>query len=153
MSITPEHAEDIEQLKRALLTIKKLRSSLDSFKQANSEPIAIIGIGCRFPGGANSPEQFWDVLRNGVNTVTEIPADRWDADRFYSPDPNSRGKMQSKYGAFIQDIDKFDAHFFGISPREANAMDPQQRIVLEVVWEALEDAGVVPENLALSQTG
>jgi acyl transferase domain-containing protein/acyl carrier protein len=116
------------------------------------EPIAIIGIGCRFPG-ANSPEAFWQLLRNGVDAISEVPPDRWDIDAFYAPEPATPGKMNTRYGGFLERVDGFDPDFFGISPREAERMDPQQRLVLEVAWEALENAGVVPSSLSGSQTG
>jgi acyl transferase domain-containing protein len=116
------------------------------------EPIAIVGIGCRFPG-ANNPESFWELLRDGVDAITEVPADRWDVDAFYDPEPGIPGKMYTRYGGFIDQVDQFDPSFFGISPREAERMDPQQRLVLEVAWEALENAAVVPAQLSDSPTG
>ncbi len=116
------------------------------------EPIAIIGMGCRFPG-ADGPEAFWNLLVNGVDAVTEVPEERWSLRRFYSADPSSPGKVSTRWGGFLRDVDRFDADFFGIAPREAMAMDPQQRIILEVAWEALEDAGQVPKRLAGSRTG
>lgn len=153
MSITPEHAEDIEQLKRALAALKKVRTRLETLERTQNEPIAIIGIGCRFPGEANSPQAFWHLLRTGQDAINEIPPVRWDVDAFYSPDPTEPGKMQTRCGGFIQEFDKFDPHFFGIAPREAAAMDPQQRLILEVAWAALEDAGQIPAELAGTQTG
>jgi acyl transferase domain-containing protein/acyl carrier protein len=116
------------------------------------EPIAIIGIGCRFPKAKN-PEEFWQVLRNGIDTITEVPPDRWDVDAFYSPEPTTPGKMNTRWAGFIEEVDKFDASFFGISRREAERIDPQQRLVLEVAWEALENAGIAPDTLSGSQTG
>ena len=116
-------------------------------------PIAIIGIGCRFPGDADSPEAFWQLLRDGVDAISEVPADRWNVNTFYDPNRKKAGKIHSRWGGFIKDIDKFDAHFFGVSPREAARMDPQQRLLLEVAWEALENAGQVPEELAGSNSG
>ncbi len=117
------------------------------------ERIAIIGIGCRFPGSANSPESFWKLLRNGIDAITEVPADRWDLDTFYDPDPAKPGKIKTRWGGFIEKIDEFDANFFGISPREASRIDPQQRLLLEVAWEALEDGGQMPEQLTGTNTG
>lgn len=116
------------------------------------EPIAIIGIGCRFPGAKN-PEAFWQLLCHGVDAITEIPANRWDLREFYDPNPEIPGKMNSRCGGFLQQADQFDPQFFGISPREAASMDPQQRLLLEVAWEALEDAGQVREHLSGSGTG
>src|SRR5690348_13872272 len=90
------------------------------------EPIAIVGIGCRYPGGADGPAAFWELLKHGVDAVTEVPPARWNVDAFYDPDPRKRGKTYSRWGGFLREIDKFDAHFFRIAPREAIYMDPQQ---------------------------
>ncbi|MBW4510719.1 MAG: amino acid adenylation domain-containing protein [Scytonematopsis contorta HA4267-MV1] len=116
------------------------------------EPIAIIGIGCRFPK-ANTPEAFWQMLHNGIDAITEVPSDRWNIDALYDPDLKTPGKMSTRWGGFLEQVDGFDPSFFGISPREAELIDPQQRLLLEVVWEALENAGLMPKNLAGSQTG
>lgn len=135
------------------------RSSLEQSSTAiacdpatQAEPIAIIGIGCRFPG-ANDPVAFRQLLRDGVDAITEVPADRFDLDAFYDPDPQAPGKISTRWGGFLDQVDRFDAHFFGVSPREAARMDPQQRLLLEVAWEALEDGGQVRERLAGSQVG
>lgn len=116
------------------------------------ESIAIIGLGCRFPGAIN-PESFWQLLQNGVDAITEVPKARWDIDQFYDPEPGKPGKMSTRWGGFLEQIDRFDAEFFGISPREVERMDPQQRLVLEVAWEAIEHAGIAPDSLSGSQTG
>ncbi len=116
------------------------------------EPIAIIGIGCRFPGGASDPAAFWTLLERGGDAVTEVPADRWERRAFFDPDPSKPGKTYSRWGGFVADIDRFDPRCFGISPREAARMDPQQRLLLEVAWEALEDAGLPLAQLAGSKT-
>jgi len=142
----------LSPLKQALLAIEKMRAKLYEVERAEKEPIAIIGIGCRFPGGANDLNSFWRILREGVDAIVEIPSDRWNADAFYDSNPHASGKMTSKWGGFIEDIDKFDPQFFGISPREAKEMDPQQRMMLEVTWEALENAGQAPDQLSGSQT-
>lgn len=119
-----------------------------------SEPIAIIGIGCRFPGESSGPEAFWNNLLAGKDCIVDVPTNRWDVKRFYDADKEKPGKMYVKSGGFLHEsIDEFDALFFGISPREAAALDPQQRLLLEVSWEALEDAGIDPESLAGSSTG
>ncbi|MEH2082886.1 MAG: polyketide synthase, partial [Nostoc sp.] len=114
--------------------------------------MAIIGIGCRFPG-ANHPEAFWHLLRNGVDAVSEVPSERWDIDTLYDPNPATPGKMNTRSGSFLEQVDLFAPGFFRISPREAERMDPQQRLILEVAWEALENAGLAPDKLAQSQTG
>ncbi len=118
----------------------------------NREPIAIIGIGCRFPG-ANGPEAFWNLLREGLDAITEIPPDRFDVGDVYDPKPGMPGKLNTKWGGFLEGVDEFDPYFFGISSREASAMDPQQRVLLEVTWEAIEDAGLVPEKLDAGRVG
>lgn len=120
---------------------------------ASREPIAIVGIGCRFPGGASTPDAYWRLLLDGVDATHDVPADRWDADALYDPDPNVPGRLVTRRGGFCDGIDAFDPAFFGISPREAGRMDPQQRLLLEVAWEALEDAGIAPPALAGSATG
>ncbi|NPV90609.1 MAG: type I polyketide synthase [Firmicutes bacterium] len=118
------------------------------------EPIAIIGMGCRFPGGASSPSRLWEILCDGVDAITDVPPDRWDMRRFYHPDPDRPGKAYAKQAGFLrEDVYRFDPLFFGISPREAASMDPQQRLLLEVTWEAIEDAGLQVERLGGSSTG
>ena len=116
------------------------------------EPIAIIGIGCRFPQ-AHDPEAFWHLLREGKDAITEVPPDRWDVDALYDPEPGTPGKMNTRWGGFLEGVDRFEPGFFGISPREAERMDPQQRLFMEVGWEALENAGIAPHQLSGSQTG
>ncbi len=118
-----------------------------------AEPLAVVGMSCRFPGGASSPERFWELMVDGVDAVTEIPRARWDVDALYDDDPETPGKMRVRAGAFLDDIDRFDAHFFGISPREAKQMDPQQRLLLEVAWESLEAAGISVDELRAQVTG
>ena len=140
---------------RLINALKDARAKLEAVKQKEREPIAIIGIGCRLPGGVEYPEAFWQQLRNGVDAIRLVPADRWDRDAYYDPNPEAEGKIYTREGGFIESPSpyEFDAHFFGISPREALSLDPQQRLLLEVSWEALENAGVVPASLEGSQTG
>jgi acyl transferase domain-containing protein/NADPH:quinone reductase-like Zn-dependent oxidoreductase/acyl carrier protein len=118
------------------------------------EPIAIVGIGCRFPGGVDDVESYWNLMTNGIDAIVDVPKDRWDLRRFYDPDPKSPGKMYTRQGGFItHPIWAIDAQFFGIAPREAAILDPQQRLLLETSWEALEDAGIVPGDNRGTRTG
>ncbi len=133
-------------------TAARAGASASARAAAADEPIAIIGIGCRFPG-ADGPAAFWRELSDGVDAISEVPPDRWDADAFYDADPSVPGTSVTRRAGFLPGVDKFDFQFFGISPRESAQMDPQQRLILEVAWEALEDAGQVPERLAGSDTG
>ncbi len=139
--------------RQALAALRKMRHKLDEIEHARTEPIAIVGVGCRLPGGADDPETFWDLLRDGVDAIREVPPDRWKVDDYFDPNPGTPGKTYSRWGGFMDQIDRFDPEFFGIAPREAVHMDPQQRILLEVAWEALEDAGIPPHTLKGSSTG
>jgi len=121
-------------------------------REPGNEPLAIIGIGCRFPG-ARGAQEFWTLLRDGIDAIGEIPTGRFAVDSVYDPEPGRPGKIINRAGGFLKDIDQFDAGFFGISPREALRMDPQQRLLLEVTWEAFEDAGIRASQLAGSDTG
>ena len=152
MSNTSVQPDPLSPLKRALIAIKDLTTKLEKAEKANLEPIAVVGMSCRMPN-ANNIEEFWQLLKNGVDAVSEVPENRWDIDSYYDQDSSIAGKMSSRWGAFLSGVDQFDPMFFGISPREASAMDPQQRIFLEVAWEALENAGQTTENLSNSQTG
>ena len=116
-------------------------------------PVAIVGIGCRFPGGIDSPHSFWQFLKRGGDGTREVPRTRWDIDEYYDPDPDKPGRIYTRRGGFIDNIDSFDPQFFGISPREAAFMDPQQRLLLETTWEAFEDAGIAPGKWAGREVG
>ncbi|WP_235845854.1 type I polyketide synthase [Dictyobacter aurantiacus] len=153
MNDPQQRLENLSPERRALLTIKRLQLELEALKKERTEPIAIIGMSCRFPGGANSPEAFWQLLVEGRDAITEVPPDRYDINEFYDPDVDAPGKTVSRWGGFLDAIDQFDPMFFGISPREATYLDPQQRLLLEVTWEAMERAGLLPEKLSGSQTG
>lgn len=145
-------ASATDQLRRALTSLREMRGRLEATEAARTEPIAVVGIGCRFPG-AEGPDEYWELLRSGRDAITETPTDRWDADAIFDPAPDARGKVATRWGGFLEHIDEFDAGFFGISPREAAQMDPQQRMLLEVAWEALEDAGQDAAALAGSDAG
>jgi acyl transferase domain-containing protein/NADPH:quinone reductase-like Zn-dependent oxidoreductase/acyl carrier protein len=147
-SVSPEQ---LAVFREAFVEMKNMRARLDQFERGISEPIAVIGIGCRFPGGGDDPDSFWRMLREGVDAVTEVPRDRFDIDAHFGD--GELGTMVTRSGSFLRSVDGFDAGFFGISPREADSMDPQQRLLLEVTWEALERAGQAPGRLTGSQTG
>src|SRR6201996_5355291 len=138
----------------ALRTIDDLTARLEIAEEADTEPIAVVGMGCRFPGGVDNLVQYWRLLHDGASGVVRVPADRWDADAFYSEDHTEPGTICSREGGFLTSWqpDEFDAEFFGISPREAAAMDPQQRLLLEVSWEALENAGIPAQAIRGTQT-
>ena len=120
-------------MRRMLAALKEARTQLEATARSKTEPIAIVGAGCRFPGGVDSPDTFWRLLIDGVDAVSEIPPGRWCVDDYYDPNPGVPGKMYFRHGAFIEGIDRFDPHFFGISPREAMSMDPQHRLLLTLV--------------------
>lgn len=151
---TSEFRERVARLSpnKLRLLAFELEAQLAEIDRKAKEPIAIIGMACRFPG-ADNPEAFWALLRDGVDVINEVPADRWNVDDFFSTDPDAPGKTYSRSGGFLRQIDRFDPDFFGISPREAVTMDPQQRLFLEVAWEAMEDAGLIPDRLARTRTG
>src|SRR6266446_4161347 len=144
---------ELSPAKHALLAKRLRAASAGSAEILQREPIAIVGMACRLPAGAQDLESYWNLMRDTQDAVTEIPKDRWDVDRLYDPDPTAPGKISTRCGAFLSEIDQFDAPFFSITPRESNGLDPQQRILLEVSYEALEDAGQRLEGLESSQTG
>ena len=145
--------EELSAVKRALLEIRELRERLAQAESALHEPLAVVGMGMRFPGGVRDAATFEQLLWSGADAVTQIPAERWSLEALYAEDADAPGKMTTRYGAFVDDVERFDAEFFNISPREAESMDPQQRLMLEVAWEALEDAGWAGRDLPGSSTG
>ena len=136
-----------------LLLLARQDAKVGAIEEARAEPIAIVGIGCRFPGGVHTPDEFWQLLERGGDAIEEIPAERWSIDELYDPDRDAPGKINTRYGGFIRGFEEFDPQFFGISPREAIELDPQQRLLLEISWEALEHAGQNPRELFGSRTG
>src|SRR5271163_3801294 len=151
MSAPPDRRAIITE---ALRKIDDLTARLEIAEKADTEPIAVVGMACRFPGGVNTPAQYWQFLKDGASGVVRVPAERWDADAYYSEDHTRPGTICNREGGFLTSWqpDEFDAEFFGISPREAAAMDPQQRLLLEVAWEALENAGITAPMMRGTQT-
>jgi epothilone polyketide synthase D len=138
---------------RILTLLQQARRQLEIERMQRREPIGIVGMACRFPGGASSPAKLWDLLVNRVDATGDVPLGRWDAEALYDPDPDASGKSYVRRAAFLDGIDGFDPAVFGISPREALGLDPQQRLLLELSWEALENAGIPIESLNGSPTG
>jgi thioester reductase-like protein len=138
-----------ELLLRALIKLRAAREDEARLR----EPLAVIGVGCRFPGGVHDAESFWQLLIAGRSAITEVPADRWDATRYFDADPDAPGHTYTQHAGLLEDLTGFDTAFFGIPPREARSLDPQQRLVLEVAWQALEHAGMAPDTLNGTRTG
>ena len=137
----------LSPLQQAALALRKLRARVDTLEQAARAPIAVIGLACRYPGGATDRRPAVAQPDRGVDATCEIPADRWDVDAHYDPRPGVPGRMYTRRGGFIDHVDEFDPQFFRIAPRDAIGIDPQQRLLLQTVWHALEDAGLPPPTL------
>ena len=153
LTLQPVPPVDQNTLQRALRSIRQLRAKVDSYERAASEPLAIVGMACRLPGGSDSPEAFWDLLAEGRDVVTELPPDRIDLGTFHSDDPSAKGTFATRHGAFLDGIDQFAPRFFGISASEASRMDPQQRLLLELAQETIDDAGWSNDALAGEPAG
>ncbi|MEL6903638.1 MAG: polyketide synthase, partial [Cyanobacteria bacterium J06606_4] len=149
---TSASAATLSPTKRALLALKTLQAKLDALEQARHEPIAIVGMSCRLPGGADTPQALWSHLLRQKDAIAPIPKDRWPNDAFYHPDPSAPGKVITQSGGFVPYLYDFDAAFFRISPREALTLDPQQRLALELGWEALENSAIAPDTIS-AQSG
>ena len=150
---TAPGTEELSPVKRALVEIRQLRAELEECRRGPIEPVAILGLAVRLPGGVASPERFWEALAAGEDLIATVPPERWDALSYASVDSDEPGTMYDIHGGFLSDVDAFDAPFFGIHPREAASMDPQQRILLELTWEALERANIDPRTLMNTRTG
>ena len=146
-------SENVFSAARLALAVRRLKEERPDFAILQAEPLAVIGIGCRLPGNVSTPEDCWRVLADGIDTITEIPSDRWNVREYYDPDPQASGKTNTRWGGFVPDAGMFDPVLFGISPREAANIDPQQRLLLEVAWEAIQDSGRAPESLAGCRAG
>lgn len=139
-------------LTNAYISLKRLKIEKENLEAEKTEPIAIIGMSCRFPS-ANSIDEYWELLKNGIDAISDIPSTRWNVEDYFDKNPDISGKMYTRKGGFIENMNQFDAKFYGIAPKEANQIDPQQRLLLDISWEALENAFIVPSSIKNSDTG
>lgn len=143
---TAKNSSTMNPTQRALLAVKAMRKKLEDVTYQQNEPLAVVGMSCRLPGGIKSPDDFWQLLCHREDAISDIPSDRWDIDKHYDQDPAEPGKMYVRQGGFINDVYHFDRDLFGLSKRESKSMDPQQRLLLELSWEALERSGIAPRK-------
>ena len=149
----PDPTSPDDQLRRALAAIRQLKAKVAQAQSGAREPIAIVGLGVRFPGEVTTPAELWTLLQAGRDATSEVPAARWDREIFYDPNPEAQGKISTQRGGFLADVEHFDPQHFGLAPAEVPHLDPQHRLLLETSWEAMEDAAIAPDGLTGESVG